>query len=194
MKTQDLIDLGLSQEVAEKIFVLHGKDIEKLKESALTATSDLENIKTQLTEANKQIETFKGMKTQEEVDAAVDEYKTRLEQLEQESSAKLLDVKFDHELDAFLKDVMKVKPNELKSVKAHLDVKSLREAYNEKDGLPPATKEQTEAIKVEHDILFADSNPPPKIVTGGKSQPILGDKMEDAMRKGAGLVAESKQG
>lgn len=186
MKTQDLIDLGLSQEVAEKIFVLHGKDIEKLKESAQTATTEMESIKNQLTEANKQIESFKGMKTQEEVDAAVSEYKTKFEQAQAEHEKELSSLKFDHALESALTGA---KAKNIKAVQALLTKDTLK---LKDDGTIEGLEDQLKAIKTENDYLFAGSKEPPKIVAGGKSQPVLGDKVVDAARKAAGLtVAET---
>lgn len=188
MKTQDLIDLGLSQEVAEKIFVLHGKDIEKLKESTQTATADLESIKTQLTEANTQIEKFKGMKTQEEVDAAVSEYKTKFEQAEVDAAANLLAVKRNHALERDLKEVYKVK--NVKAVMALLNNDEL--TFDEKTEAINGLKEQVEPIKASDGYLFTDTKEPPKIIAGGKSKSVLGDPIVDAARKAAGLVPEQK--
>ena len=182
MKKQELIDLGIADDVADKIFALHGQSIEKHKTAAETATKELETIKTQLTEANTQIEGFKGMKV-EEIQKAADEYKTKFEQAQTDHAKELSDIKFNHALETSLTGA---KAKNLKAVQALIN----REALALKDdGTLEGLDEQITKIKSENDYLFTDTNPPPKIVTGGNNQPVLGDAITNAARKAAGLVA-----
>lgn len=68
MKKEELIALGIDEEVAKQILVINGKDIEKHKSQITKLTQDLESAneqadayKQQLDDANTQIQSFKEM-------------------------------------------------------------------------------------------------------------------------------------
>lgn len=61
MKREELIALGLADDVMDKVMALNGADIEKNKATITALATDRDNLKTQLTAANEQIEQFKGM-------------------------------------------------------------------------------------------------------------------------------------
>lgn len=185
MKREDLKVLELSDEVIDKVMALHGAGIESHKSQLTTAQAEVETLKAQLTEAGATIESFKAMKP-DELKAAADEYKVKLEQAQTESASQLAALKFDHALDGAL---AAAKAKNTKAVQALLSRDALK--LND-DGSILGLKEQLEKIKSENDYLFADTKEPPKIVTGGKSQSVLSDPMMDAVRKGAGLVTEEK--
>ena len=101
MKTEDLIALGISQEVADQIFAMHGAELNKHKTAAETSKTEIENLKTQLTEAGTTIEGFKKLDV-DGIKAAADEWKTKYEQVQQESAKALQTIKYDHALDGAL--------------------------------------------------------------------------------------------
>jgi hypothetical protein len=183
MKKQELIDLGVSAEIADKVLVLHGKDIEGHKTKITAAEGERDQFKTQLDAANQQIESFKGMKKPEEVDAAVNEWKTKAEQAQTEAQKQILSIKRNNALEKHLKETYKVK--DVKSVKAHLDDEKIQ--FNEKDETFVGLDEQVKPVKEKHDYLFEGEKPAPKIITGGNNKPIQIDPIVAAMRKGAGL-------
>lgn len=93
MKKEELIALGVDEEVAKKIMAINGADIENAKAKA-DKTQEIENLKSQLSEkdklieeANVQIENFKGMDV-EGTKKAADEWKTKFEQAAAESKTK----------------------------------------------------------------------------------------------------------
>lgn len=68
MKKEELIELGIDEEVAKKIMAINGSDIEKhknqvnkLTQELETANEQVEAYKTQLDDANTQIQAFKDM-------------------------------------------------------------------------------------------------------------------------------------
>src|SRR5690554_978844 len=124
MKREDLKALELSDEVIEKVMSLHGKTVEGVKNDLTNTKNELGTLKTQLSEANTKIESFKGMKTQEEVDAAVNEYKTKYEAAKTEHQKELDRIKFDTALDKTLKESHKAKDS--LSVRGHLKVDNLK--------------------------------------------------------------------
>jgi len=79
MNKKDLIDLGIAEDVAEKIVILHGKDIESHKSKLATLQSEIDGAKAQLADANTAIEGFKKLDV-DGIQKAADEYKAKFEQ------------------------------------------------------------------------------------------------------------------
>lgn len=193
MKREDLKKLGLTDEVIEKagleadvldkIMALHGKDIEKHKEDLATATTAAEGLRKQLDEANKQIESFKELKP-EELQKAVEDWKTKAETAEAEAKKQIDALKFDHALDGAL---LGAKAKNPKAVKALLKIDDLKLTD---DGKLLGLDEQVEALKTENDYLFESDEPEPKIVAGGKNKTVIGDASVIAARQAAGLPTE----
>jgi dsDNA-specific endonuclease/ATPase MutS2 len=193
MKREDLKKLGLTDEVIEKagleadvldkIMALHGKDIEKHKEDLATATTAAEGLQKQLDEANKQIESFKELKP-EELQKAVEDWKTKAETAEAEAKKQIDALKFDHALDGAL---LGAKAKNPKAVKALLKIDDLKLTD---DGKLLGLDEQVEALKTEYDYLFESDEPEPKIVAGGKNKTVIGDASVIAARQAAGLPTE----
>lgn len=185
MKREDLTKLGLTDDaVIDAIMAAHGKDVEKHKTAVDTSKAELDTLKTQLVEANKQIEGFKGMNV-DQIKAAAEEYKTKFEQAQTEHAAQLEDVKFNHALDSAL---AAAQAKNLKAVKPLLDLEVLKKAYDPKTETIIGFEDHLKPVKEKEAYLFADTKEPPKIVAGGNNQPILTDAFEAALMKGAGLT------
>ncbi len=166
MKREDLKALNLEDTAIDAIMALHGKDIETHKANVSTAQTEAATLKSQLAEANKQIEGFKGMDI-ESVKKTADDYKTKFETAQTEHAAALLKIKQDNALDKMLKEKYKVKESELVAVKAHLKSDKLK--FSEEDESFVGLDEQVNPLKENHAAYFADSKEPPRIVTGVKS-------------------------
>ncbi|HZW02883.1 MAG TPA: phage scaffolding protein [Anaerolineaceae bacterium] len=184
MKREDLEKIdGLSKEAIDKIMAMNGQDIEKHKTAAETAKSETDGLKKQLEDANKQIESFKGMDI-DGVKKAADEYKAKFEQAQTDAAKQIADLKFQHALDGALTGAKAKNP---KAVKALLDMEALQKAFDDKTGTFIGFDEHLKPIKEANDYLFEGDKPDPKIVLGGNNQTITTDAFEAAMRKGAGL-------
>lgn len=173
MKKEELIALGLTDEQATSVFALNGKDIEATK----AKFADYEDIKAQLSEANKAIEDFKGMDI-ESVKKSAEEYKAKFEQAEADATKKLSELQFNHALEAALSGA---KSKNTKAVRALLDMDGLKQNGDDIVGL----KEQLEKIKTENSYLFEDDTPAPTFAksTGGGAP--VGEP--DTLRKAMGL-------
>jgi len=183
MKREDLKALNLEDAAIDAIMALHGKSTEALKSNLTTAQSETDTLRNQLKEANTQIEGFKGMKKPEEVDAAVNEWKTKFEQAEKEYSAKLVSMDFDKDFGVALTGAKVKYSNEVKS---RLDLESLKDANGK--FIAERFNEQITKIKSEAADLFESNEPAPKIVTGGNNpKQTVPDTLEAAMFKGAGI-------
>lgn len=187
MKKEDLVSLGIADDVADKIFALHGRDIEKHKTAVETATAELETLKGQLAEANTQIEGFKGMKI-EEIQKAADDYKVKFEQAQADHAKELSNIKFDHALESALSGA---KAKNTKAVQALLNREALK---LKEDGTLEGLDDQLTKIKSENDYLFADTKEPPKIIMGGNNKSVMGDAVVDAARRAAKLPLTAEQG
>jgi len=184
MNKKDLIDLGIAEDVAEKVVVLHGKDIESHKTKIADLQTQFDGVSAQLTEAGATIEGFKKLDV-DAIQKAADEYKAKFEEAQTTAAAQIENLKQDHALERDLKEKYKVKPKEILSIKAHLKMDTLK--YDpEKDSFT-GLDEQMIPIKSERDYLFSDAQPAPRIVTGGNSKSVVGDPVIDAARKAAQL-------
>lgn len=183
MNKKDLIELGIAEDVAEKVVVLHGKDIEAHKTKLTETQSQFNDAKSQLENANKQIADFKKMDI-ESIQKAAADWETKYKEAETNATAQLANLKFNHALDGALTTAKAKNP---KAVKALLDMETLKKAYDEKTESIIGFDEHLKPVKEANDYLFADSKEPPKIVTGGTPQPITGSAFLANARKAAGL-------
>jgi predicted nucleic acid-binding Zn-ribbon protein len=184
MKREELIKLGIAEELVDKIMALHGSDIESHKGKLTTSQAEIDGLKKQLTEANTTIEGFKKLDV-DGIKAAADEWKAKAEAAQAEATKQVAALKFDHALDGALGTA---KAKNAKAVKALLAMDALK--LNEADGSILGLKEQLEKIKTDNDFLFESDQPTPKIVTGGNPTSTISDPMIQAARKAAGLKVE----
>ena len=123
MKTEELLEIGLTEEQANKVFAMNGKDVENAKGKL---QKDVDTMKSQLAEAKETIATLEANKDDTAaLQAELDKYKQAEEQRKQEEKdaaerAKILerfnaakgDKKFSSEyaekgvLDAFSKAIV----------------------------------------------------------------------------------------
>lgn len=61
MKTEELLEIGLTEEQATKVLAINGKDIERYKKAADTAKADLEASQEQLSQRDADIEKLKNL-------------------------------------------------------------------------------------------------------------------------------------
>lgn len=101
MKREFLKELGLSDDVIDKIMAENGKDVESEKAKIAAKEAEIKNITAQLSEANKQIEAFKGMDI-DGIKKAADEWKTKYETAKAESEKELQALKLESALETAL--------------------------------------------------------------------------------------------
>jgi hypothetical protein len=184
MKREDLKAKGLTDEQIDFIMAENGKDVEAVKQKLTTAEAENKTAKEQLAEANKQIESFKGLDI-DGVKKAAEEWKAKAETAQTEAQKQIADLKFGHALDTALAGE---KAKNAKAVRALLNTEGLK--YNEADGSIIGLKEQLETIKKDADYLFESDQPTPRIVGGTNGNNVTGDPLLAAVMKGAGLQIE----
>jgi len=198
MNKQDLAKLGIEdEELVQKIIVLHGKDIERLKSELDAKAGEIEQLNNQLAEAGKAIEGFKEMDI-DGIKKAAEEWKSKAEQAKLEADQKVQELKLEHALKDAL---VAAKAKNPKVVKALLEMDKIK--FSEDGEQLEGLEEQLAAIKEENDYLFETSEPAkekededeeeeeeeyfPKIVTRTENKGVLGDSIVSAARKAAGL-------
>lgn len=184
MKTEFLKELGLEQEVIDKIMAENGKDIEGFKAKVSALETERDGLKTQLDEANTQIEGFKELDV-DGIKAAADEWKQKAEQAEQDSAKQLAELKFNHALESKLAGT---KAKDAAIVAGLLDRDALKLTEDGILGLD----EQLSKIKEEKGFLFEseDDKDPKLVIGGGTGGSLEGDANEASLRAAMGLGTE----
>lgn len=159
MKTEFLKELGLEQEVIDKIMGENGKDVEAAK----AKFSDYDTVKNQLVEANKTIEGFKAMDI-DGIKKAADDWKLKAEQAEKDAATKIAEMEFDGLLSGA---VTAAKGKSAKAIRALLDVEGLKSSKNQETDIKAAL----EALKQESDYLFESNQTPPPYAPGPGGTP-----------------------
>jgi membrane protein involved in colicin uptake len=192
MKREDLKAMGLTDEQIDKIMAENGKDIEKYKSESETLKATNEQQKTQLEEANKQIESFKGMDI-EGIKKAADDYKTKFEEAEKNHKAELDKITYDATAEKFINSL---KPKDDLSKKAILAEFKAKEFKLEGESFVGG-KEWVEQFKKDNATHFLDGDGNVTTVSsgGGHGDPLAGDvdKFVAAAMKGAGIAQENNK-
>lgn len=197
MQRKDLESLGLTAEaiqkaelpsdLIDKIMGLHGKDIEIHKSKLATLEGERDNLQTQLSDASKQIEGFKGMKSPEDVEKAISDWKVKLDDAQKTYASQVAALKFDHALSDALTGAKVKNP---KAVKALLNSDALK--LNEADGSIIGLDDQITKLKESDAYLFAEPEGTVSLVKGGSGDSVLGDNFLNAALRGAGINPDGK--
>ncbi len=122
MKREQLKEMGLAEDVIDKIMAENGRDVEAEKAKATAKETELKNLNTQLTDANKQIESFKGMDV-EGIKKAADDWKTKYESAKTEAEKELGNLRLDNAVERALTAAKTKNP---KLAKAALDMSVIK--------------------------------------------------------------------
>lgn len=151
MKTEELKELGLTDEQIKEVFRLHGLEIndhQELKENNQTLAKENEGLKESLSEANSTLENFKDKDLDiEEIKKQVDDYKTKFEESEAKRQQEIEAMKLDNTIDVSL---LKSGVKNAKAVRALLDMDNLKTSKNLNDDL----ENQINALKESDSYLF----------------------------------------
>ena len=169
MKRAFLKELGLDGEIIDKIMAENGADIEKQKKATEKATQDLEKykaenegLKTQLNEANTQIQSFKEMDI-DGIKASAEEWKNKYETDTKALNEKIAAKDYDYAIKDFMSNYKLI--NKFKSKEFKLE-----------EGKFLGGEDFMKEYKENHKSLFVPDEPQdpiPEIVkpTGGSNPP-----------------------
>lgn len=101
MKREFLKGLGLEDTVIDQIMDENGKDINKANEKVKTLEAEVNNTKELLTNANKEIDSYKSMDI-EAIKKSAEDYKTKFETAEKDYQAKISEMEYNNKLDKYV--------------------------------------------------------------------------------------------
>ncbi|MGQ4573340.1 phage scaffolding protein [Leuconostoc pseudomesenteroides] len=188
MKTEQLKELGLTEEQVGKVFKLHGDDLNATKQQLATAEqerdsykSQVDDVTNQLTEAQKHADEGSDLKTQ------LSDLQTQLADAKTNSEQQLEATKLDYEIVMALGNAGVRGDTAVKAVKSLLDKDTIKLSNGKVTGL----NEQLDGLKSDDSVksLFGDvvgeqQPPKPNISAGGNPNPngkpnIGGDSIAD---------------
>lgn len=178
MKTEELLELGLTKEQADAVFALNGKDVNKAK-------GDLEAKVTELETANKTIQGLRDtVKKFDGVD--VEKLRSDLTDLQTQYDTDISAAKLDSALSMALVEDKARNPALAKRV---LDMSALKLDGDKLLGLD----EQLKKLRESDGYLFEEERAPGRVQTGLEHKTHLDgdvDKFVAAAMKGAGLKTD----
>lgn len=185
MNKKQLMELGVLEDQADQIIIMHGRDIESTKAEKARVEAEAEALKAQLEAAGNTIESFKAMNI-EGVKAEAERYKTEAENAKANAEVEMYQLTFEHSLDKALAAAQARNPV---TVMALLDYDKLDLNIDETGGtLVTGLEEQLAAIQTANPFLFASAEDEPRIVVGAQNHSVIGDAVVEAARKAAGLA------
>ena len=181
MKTDFLKELGLEQDVIDKIMAENGKDIAAEKAKTAKAEGERDNYKDQLATATKSLEKFKDVDPTA-MQGEIDKLKQQLKDQEAEYAAKEADRIFS---DTIKEAIKSAGGRNEKAVMAMLDMDALKASKNQSEDIKAAL----ETVKESDAYLFGSDEPfkNPVGATGGSG---AGGDNFAAIRAAMGLPAE----
>jgi DNA repair exonuclease SbcCD ATPase subunit len=157
MKREFLKELGLNDEVIEKIMAEHGKTVNSMKDEldkVKDYQSQIEDLKSQLKDRDKQLEDLSAkVKGNEELKSEIERLKEENKKVQQEYEEKIRRHAFDFALERAL---INAKARNPKAVKALLDT----EKISLKDGNLEGLEEQLKALQESDAYLFESVDQP----------------------------------
>ena len=168
MKREFLKGLGLEDTVIDQIMDENGKDINKANEKVKTLEAEVNNTKELLTNANKEIDSYKSMDI-EAIKKSAEDYKTKYETAEKEHQAQLSQIEYDNKLGKYV-DKLNLKNDIYKNAV----ISQIKEKGLKFDGdALLGGEELVKGFKEQYADAFADIKPKPNFAdtTQGSGKP-----------------------
>lgn len=189
MKTEELKEIGLTDDQIKKVFAINGKDIEKANSDLKKAQEDLKAANDEKEQLNKTIETTKNeLKKFDGVD--IEAFKTQIKDLNDQMEKQKQDFEKQNQERAFLSKIDEkitgLKGKNSKAIRALLDLDVLRESKNQDKDIDDALKK----IADDNKYMFGDGEPinnPSVGGTGGNGESGGTDADEEKIRRIMGL-------
>lgn len=190
MERKFLKDLGLADDVIEKVMAENGKDINELKSAGETAKTTLADLQKQISERDKQLDTLKKSSGDNEaLKKQITDLQSANKTAKDEYDVNLKKLTLGSKIETAL---LGAKAKNTKAVRALLDESKISLDGENVLGL----KEQLEQVQKDSPYLFGDitlKNPAPP--AGGKpAGEGASDPFVAAAMKGAGLKIENTGG
>ena len=179
MTEKQLQELGLSEEQIPVVLALKGKSIATVETEKNALKAQTESLNAQLAEANKAIESFKGLDI-DGIKKAADDWKNAAEQAKKDADARVAAVEYDAALKEKISGIKFSSELAKKAAIEELRAKGLKFDKGEILGLDDAIKTMQEADKSA--FVIDDPDPaPPQLPSGTRLfQPDGGGKKTPA--------------
>lgn len=151
MKKEDLQKLGLTEEQINEVFKMNGLDVNGAKGELENAKKELENYKSQFTSTQAELKKLQELKP-EELSKQVSDLNEKLATQKADFEKQIADRNFN---DLLTKSVATAGGREAKAIMPFLDIEALKASKNQEADI----KSAIEAVKGEHDYLFASTEP-----------------------------------
>ena len=153
MDRKFLKELGIEEEHIDKIMEQHGATVNPLKQEKDSLQAEVDNLKTDITDRDSQLEELQGKVGDEEsLKATIESLKTANKEKDDERKRLLNSQKLDYEVRIALNNA---NARNERAVKALLDLDTVK--INE-DGQLTGLKEQLDNLKETDDYLFKSSD------------------------------------
>lgn len=162
MKKEELLELGLTEEQADKVFAVNGKAVEAQKALTAAEKQKLEAANETIQQLQETVKKFDGVD--------VEKLKADLESLQEKYNADTARMRLDKALDVAL---LSSRARDVKAVRALLDSDKIALDGDKLTGLD----EQLESLKKSHDYMFEAEKPAPigRIDSGKEHESSPGD-------------------
>ena len=175
--TEELLNLGLTEEQAKSVFALRGKELNEDKSALETITKERDSLKNQLEKAEEQVERISA-----EQKEAIDKLQADYDKYKQEAADELAKTNKVNAINLALKDTTAHNPSTLMKF---IDVDAIELDENGK----PQLDDVINGLKESDPYLFQaeeDGKPNPNIVAFGN--PTATDPAPDAFAQALGLT------
>lgn len=184
MTKENLIKMGVSEEIAEKINAEYEKELSKMKDTAEKNGIELEGVKTQLADANAKIKEFEDLDVdgiKKKAGEWEQKYRTETEALKKQIA--------DKDYEYAVRDFLSGQKFSSELAKSAVFTQMKEKAFKLEDGKLIGADEFMKEIIEKNPNAFESSEPIPKIVTssGGSGGDTAGI---NAARAVMGLPAE----
>lgn len=168
MKKEDLIALGIDEEIAKSVMALHGKTVTQLNAQVATAEQERDQFKEQLNSNQTELDALKeAAKGNEGLTQQLADLQSKFDAAKSDSETKLAEQQKDFAIKLALKEANALDEN---IVLGLLDRDTIKVTD---DGLQ-GFNEQLEDLKESKSFLFQEKNEPkpatPQILAGGNPQ------------------------
>lgn len=161
--TEELLNLGLTEEQAKSVFALRGKELNEDKSALETIKQERDSLKSQLQNAEEQVEHLKSLENiSAEQKDAIDKLQAEYDKYKNEAAAELAQTKKVSAISLALKDTNAFNPDKLMKF---IDVDAIQLDDNGK----PQIDEVINGLKESDPYLFKaeESKPSPNILPQG---------------------------
>lgn len=149
MKKEQLIELGISDEVAKQVMALHGTDITKAKAEVATKDETIVSLQGQLTERDKDLKQLqKSVKDNEDLSTQLKDWQDKYNTDTQKLNDQIAKTKFDSALNEALR---KTKARDPEDIRALLN---MDEVKLDESGKVVGLESQLETLQKEKAYLF----------------------------------------